>query len=144
LEQASKDAERRYQELLSAIGNPINKVQDYLPSPEISTSNSEASGSTRQSYAIVDKTGAIISEKSCDNDEILKLENISRLISEIEDTQNAIAEGIWDRGIWEVSSVKGEPNHYRHTEIKRQPKMHGIDGTRSITSTQHVIEHRYV
>jgi hypothetical protein len=142
LKQANDDATQRHNELLTAI-DPASRVEDYISNFEISTSNSGASESSSQSYAVVDKTGAIISEEGRNDDLALKSAKITRLINEIEETQKEIAEVIDHSGIWEKFVGTNEHHHFRHTKISTHPKMPGIESVRSLASEQYPIEHQY-
>ncbi len=141
LQQANEDATLRYEKLLTAVENPGSRVQDYISSLDISSCTTEVSGSNSQSYAVVDKSGAVI---WCRNNELaFKFETITRIINDIEQAQTEIADVTASSGIWEISVGAGEQRHFRLTEITTYPKTRMIEQVRSLKSQQHPVEHKY-
>jgi hypothetical protein len=142
LQKANDDAALRYQGLLKAIESNGISIVDQFSKLGISTSNTEVSQGSSQKYAVVDKNGIIISGESLPNDLALKLEAISQLINEVEETQSHIAEVTEHSDIWETLVGTGNP-HFRHTVITKHPQMPGIERARGHTSNQHPIGYRY-
>jgi hypothetical protein len=142
LQKANVDATLRYERLLRAIENNGSSTEDQFLKLEISTSNSEASESNSQQYAVVDKNGMAISGQSWNYDLVLKLETISKLINEVEETQTDIAQVTEHSGIWE-SSVGTSDHHFRHTSITRHSQMPGVERVRGYTTQHHPIGHKY-
>jgi hypothetical protein len=142
LQQANVDATLRYQRLLKAVENSGSITGDLFSKLEISTTNSEASESNYQQYTVVDKNGMNISGQPLSKDLVLKLETISQLINEVEETQRDIAQVTGDSGIWERFDGTGD-HHFRHTAITRHPQIPGVVRARDITTQQDPIGHKY-
>jgi hypothetical protein len=142
LRKAKVAATQRYHKLIASDGS---STEDSLSKLEISTSNSEVSASNSQQYTVVDKNGMEISGQPWTNYLVLKLETISQLITEVEETQNDIAPYIAHAtqatdhsGIWE-KSLGTDDRHYRHTAITRHPQASGTERVRGHTTHPHPI-----
>jgi hypothetical protein len=142
LQKANDDATLRYQGLLKAIESNGISIGDQFSKLGISTSNTEVSQGSNRKYAVVDKDGIVISGESLPNDLALKLEAISQLINEVEETQSHIAQVTEHSDIWETLVGTNNP-HFRHTVITKHPQMPGIERVRGLTSHQHPIGYKY-
>jgi hypothetical protein len=133
LQKANVDAALRYQRLLGAIEGNGSSIEDQFSKLETSTLYSEPSESNSQQYAVVDKNGIMISTQSLSNDLALKLQTISQLIGEVEDTQSSITLVTEHSGIWETFVGTGD-HYFRHTAITRHPQMPGVERVRGFTT----------
>jgi len=132
----------RYRRLLRAIESNGSSIEYQFSRLETSTLYSEASESNSQQYAVVDKNGMMISAQSLGNDLAQKLETISQLINEVEDTQSNITQITEHPGIWETFVGTGG-HHFRHTAITRHPQMPGVERVRGFTTQQHPMGPKY-
>jgi hypothetical protein len=141
LHQANVNAAKQYEKLLSAMENTGSTMIDQFSIFSVSTTNTLGSESKSQPYVVVDKYGMGISGRLANGDLALKIENLSRLIDEVEETQADIARTTENSGIWERCDRTGD-HHFRHTEITRHPQMPGmgmVEGVRGAASQHYAI-----
>jgi hypothetical protein len=125
LHHANINTAKQYEKLLSAVENTGSIMIDQFSQLSVSATNILGSGSKTQPYVIVDKNGMSISGRLANSDLALKIETLSRLIDEVEETQADIARTTANSGIWERCDGTGA-HHFRHTEITRHPQMPGL------------------